>query len=196
MRRGSTRLAARLVAVGLCGGAALAMAGCGGGAEKPKPKPSAVVPNGFQRVSAAHVSLAVPNGWRQAKAPQGWSVQRQLTNASGRVTYAQAGVVTSVPQTDDVEAVSTAAWAGTLFNASGLKRSKDQRVVVPGAAKAIRVDYTYTEGRSGKPLPARGMDLSVVYAGKKAFTLRVTGLTANLSAATVNQIVKSVSVDA
>lgn len=197
MRRGSARLAARLVVVGLCGAAGLAMAGCvGGGGEKPKAKPSASVPNGFQRVRAGNVSLAVPAGWRQSQPPQGWTVQRQLTSRAGKITYAQAGVITSVPQTDDVEAVSTAAWAGTLFNAQGLKRGKDQHVVVPGAAKAIRVDYTYNEGRSGKPLPARGMDLSVVYGGKKAFTLRVTGLQANLSSATVNQITKSVAVGA
>jgi len=188
-------LAVRLVVAGVCGGVALAMAGCGGG-EKPKPKPTAVVPNGFQRVAAGHVSLAVPAGWRRAQPPQGWSAQRLLTNASGRITYAQAGVITDVPQTDDVDAVATAAWAGTLFNAQGLKRGKDQPVTVPGATKAIRVDYTYKEARSGTPLAARGMDLSVVYGGKKAFTLRVAGLQADLSAATVDQIVKSVAVDA
>lgn len=195
MGRGSARWATRLAVATLCGGVALALAGCvGGGGDKPKPKPSAVVPNGFQRVRAGNVSLAVPAKWRQAQAPKGWSAQRTLSTARG-VTYAQAGVITDVPQTDDVGTVSTAAWAGTLLNAQGLRRGKDQHVTVPGADKAIRVDYTYNEGRSGSPLPARGMDLSVVYGGKKAFTLRVTGLQDNLPAATVDQIAKSLSVN-
>lgn len=199
MGRGSARWLARLTVATLCGGVALTLAGCvggigGGDKPKPKPKPAAAVPNGFVRVQAGSVSLAVPAKWRQAQPPQGWSVQRTLTSRAG-VTYAQAGVVTDVPQTDDVNAVATAAWAGTLFNAQGLRRGKDQHVTVPGAAQAIRVDYTYTEGRSGKPLSARGMDLSVVYGGKKAFTLRVTGLQDNLPATTVDQIAKSLSVN-
>lgn len=195
MGRGSARWTARLAVAALCGGVVLSLAGCVGGGDKPKPKPSAVVPNGFVRVRAGDVSLALPAKWRQAQAPQGWSMQRTLTNASGRFTYAQAGVITEVPQTDDVEDVSTAAWAGTFFNTQGLRRGKDQHVTVPGADKAIRVDYTYQQGRSGSPIPARGMDLSVVYGGKKAFTLRVTGLQDNLPATTVDQIAKSLSVN-
>ena len=195
MGRGSARWIVRLTAATLCGGVALALTGCAaGGGDKPKPKPSAAVPNGFVRVQAGNVSLAVPAKWKQAQTPQGWSVQRALTTARG-VTYAQAGVITDVPQTGDVDAVSTAAWAGTLLNAQGLRRGKDQHVTVPGADKAIRVDYTYNEVQSESPLPARGIDLSVVYGGKKAFTLRVTGLQDNLQAATVDQIAKSLSVN-
>ena len=191
MGRGSARLAA----VTLCGAVALAMTGCvAGGGDKPKPKPSAVVPNGFTRVKAGNVSLAVPAKWRQAQVPKGMSAQWTLSTANG-VTYAQAGMITDVPQTSDVGAVSTAAWAGTLFNAQGLKRGGDQHVTVPGADEAIRVDYTYNEVQSESPLPARGIDLSVVYGGKKAFTLRVTGLQDNLQAATVDQIAKSLSVN-
>lgn len=196
MGHGSARAAGRVVLAAVSAGVVAALTGCvtgGGAGSGDDPGSGPEVPMGFQRVQAGPVTLAVPATWRRGQAPQGWSGQWTFTTAAGD-TDAQAGVITDVPQTDDVKAVATAAWAGTLLNAPGLQRGKDQHITVPGADAAIRVDFSYTERPSATPLPARGMDLSVVYGEAKAFTVRVTGLQKTLAPPTVKRIAASVTV--
>lgn len=177
---------------------ALALSACGGsgGADKsPSPKPSSAAPAGFQMVRAGKATFAVPQGWQTMKPPQGWSAARRLPATGGSGTVAQAGVITDVPQTEDTETVATATWAGTLFNAPHLKRTPEKHVKVSGARDAIRVDYTYeTRSEDGSAVPMRGADVAITYGDSKAIAFRVTGMRAKLTAATVNQIVGTVTV--
>lgn len=177
---------------------AMALSACdgpGGGGKSPSPKPSHSAPAGFQKVDAGKATFAVPQGWRHMQPPQGWSAARQLPDTKQQGRFAQAGVITDVPQTEDVKTVATATWAGTLFNAPHLKRSPEKHVKVPGARDAIRVDYTYeTTGAGNTSVPMRGADLAITYGDSKAIAFRVTGVRKKLSAATVNQIVGTVAV--
>jgi len=177
-----------MVAVLACG---LALTGCGGGTDEPSPSPShAAVPRGFTRTTAGPVSFAYPAGWRPARPPAGASmVVRRVYN---RVVYAQVSVLTKVMQVDDPEIIGQDAYAAVPVTAVNASRGPFRPVTVPGARKAVRLDYTFQS--TTNEAAAHGTDITVVYGGHKALVLRVSGLRSTLSGATVEQIVRSVEI--
>lgn len=169
---------------------ALALTGCGAGTKAPGPTRHPAVPRGFTRTTAGPVSFAYPAGWRRGTAPPGSSAV--LQRAQGRVVYAQASVLTKVPQVADPEIVGTDAYSAVLVNATNVNRGPFRPIKVSGAMKAVRLDYTFQS--TGSQAAARGTDVSVVYGGRKALVLRVSGLRTALPDATVEQIVRSVEI--
>lgn len=168
------------------------LTGCSAGPKggtSPSPTRHAAVPPGFSRTTAGPVTFAHPAGWRPSTPPVGASVVVQ--QAQQKVVYAQAAVLTKVPQVADPEIVGDDAFAGVQLNARDVNRGPFRPLTVPGATKAVRLDYTF-QAPAGDV--ARGTDVSVVYAGQKAFVLRVSGLRTALPDATVEQVVHSMEI--
>lgn len=168
------------------------LTGCTAGPKSgtsPSPTRLPAVPQGFTRTTAGPVTFAYPAGWRPSTPPVGASVVVQQTEQ--QVVYAQAAVLTKVPQVADPEIVGDDAYTGVQFNARDATRGPFRSLAVPGATKAVRLDYTFQAPAGGA---AHGTDVSVVYAGQKAFVLRVSGLRTALPDATVEQVVHSMVV--
>ncbi|MGI5167427.1 hypothetical protein ACQEU3_24070 [Spirillospora sp. CA-253888] len=172
--------------------AAASAAGCGGGDDGPRaggapPASPAPVPAGFTPVRAGQTVLAHPAGWAAATPPQGWTVMAEL-RAPGEVT-ARAGVLGEVPQTADPEIVIAASATALQLGVRGFDRGPGRPLKVPGAARALRVDYTYDDGT-----PARGTDVAVISPAGSAVVVRVVGTQSGLSPAVVDQIVRTIAV--
>jgi hypothetical protein len=179
---------------------AAACGGAGGSGKSERPAgggrtgaTGAVVPAGYTPVAAGQVSVAYPPGWRRAPAPQGWTLALALH--TGKRTVAQLGVISDVPQVNSVRLVAAGAFAGVQINAAEVQRGTDRELRIPGAASALRVDYTYINVVNGRRTgeAARGTDVSVVFGGQKAATVRITGLQSSLAPDMVDQIVRTIS---
>lgn len=175
---------------------------CGGGDAKsasqspspPAKAASAPLPTGYVQVAGGDVSFAHPRKWRPTTPPRGWTVAVELPGPG--YVVARAGVISAVPQVDDVAVAATAAFAGVQANGVRVQRSPDRKLQVPGATAALRVDYTYENAANGRPTGdlARGTDISVVFGGHKAATVRITGLRDELASGTIEQIVRTITV--
>jgi hypothetical protein len=121
----------------------------------------------------------------------------QVELRSGGSQVAQAGVIADAPQVDNVRLVIEAARAGLLFHVAKPDFKPFQRPEVPGATAALRNSYTYENVVNGQPTGdlARGTDVGVVFGGHRAVIVRITGLQSHLDAATVDQIVRTISVE-
>lgn len=186
--------------------AATAVAGCSGGESGDSGKPSASpsktakaqVPPGFTPAASGAVTLAHPPAWKPAKPPKGWSFLATLT-AKGNIE-ARVGVITDVPQIPNATLVAESAITVVQVNVSGVQRGPSQRIDVPGADEAVRVDYSYvnpqTNAGTATGAPVRGVDIGLIIGGRQAAVVRITGLQSRLSPALVDQIVRSVAVKA
>jgi hypothetical protein len=168
--------------------------GGGGGGNVPGGPTRAAVPAGYTPVSAGQVSIAYPPGWRRAPLPKGWTLALELR--AGNVTVARLGVITNVPQVDNVKLVSIGAFAAIQIAATDAQRGRDRELRIPGATSALRVDYTYLNVANGGASrePARGTDVSVVYGDTKAATIRIAGLQRELTPQIIDQIVGAIAV--
>jgi hypothetical protein len=171
--------------------------GCGGGSggdaaaspsSTPVPVTTPTPPAGYTRVAAGGVSLAVPPGWVNVQPPQGWALAMELRH--GNVATARLGVITAVPQANEPDVVANAAFAGVQLSAAIEQRQPNRPVQVPGSTGALRVDYTYQDRSTGNH--AQAADLSVVFGSGKAATVRIIGVSGQLPATTIDQILSTV----
>jgi len=180
----------------------LMVAGCGSESGSGKTEPSkapqphagtATTPPGYSRVAAGSVSVAAPSAWTPGTVPAGWSLA--LEQHQGQNVLARLGVITDVPQVTDASLVSLGAFAGIQAYAAQARRGPAQKLAVPGAKSAVRVDYTYQNvPASGPKQPARGTDVSIVYGNAKAVTVRITGLQTSLTPDVISNIVQGIEV--
>jgi hypothetical protein len=157
-------------------------------------RPASRAPSGYIQVTAGNISFAHPRQWRAATPPNGWTLAVELRGPG--YAAARAGVISDIPQVRDVTVAATAAFAGVQANAVRVRRSPDKKLTVLGAAAALRVDYVYENAVAGRPTGdlARGTDISVVFGGHKAATVRIAGLRDQLAPETIDQIVRTISV--
>ncbi|MFI8546741.1 hypothetical protein [Spirillospora sp. NPDC077959] len=186
--------------------ATTAAAGCAGGESKDSAKPpasssktaQAQVPPGFTRAASGAVRLAHPSAWKPAKPPKGWSFLAELT-AEGEVE-ARIGVITDVPQIPNAKLVTESAITVVQINLGKVQRGPNQKIDVPGADEAYRVDYSYPNPQAvagtAADAPVRGIDIGLVIGDRQAAVVRLTGLQSKLPPALVDQIVRSVAVKA
>lgn len=164
----------------------------GGAAAPPSTAPAQVstpaLPAGFTRVDAGGLSLAYPPGWEAVQPPQGWALALELKQEN--VPMARLGVITAVPQTDDAATVANTAFAGVQLGTKIEQRAPNKTAQVPGARAAIQVDYTYEDRGTGNK--ATAADLSVVYGDRKAATVRITGVSGELTPEMIDQILLTV----
>lgn len=186
--------------------AATAAAGCAGDESENSGKPSASaskttqakVPSGFTPAASGAVRLAHPPDWKPAKPPKGWSYLAELA-AKGDV-QARIGVITDVPQIPNAKLVTESAITVVQFNMGGVRRGPNQKIDVPGADEAFRVDYSYPNPQAvagaAADAPLKAVDIGLVIGGRQAAVVRLTGLQSKLPPALVDQIVRSVAVKA
>ncbi|MFI0351611.1 hypothetical protein [Actinomadura sp. 9N407] len=180
---------ARAAAAALLAGALLA--GCGGGAD-PKGAASSTppVPAGFTQASAGELTFAYPSGWKAGAPPDGWAYLAEAPAAGSAA--ARVGVIKEVPQVPEPKVVIAGASTALRLNATGYDRGPNRPMRIPGATKAIRVDYTYKTGKAGQDA-ARGTDIAVVY-GKSAAIIRIAGLQSDLPTDLADRIAGTVAV--
>lgn len=185
--------------------AATAAAGCAGGESEHSGKPppgsrtaQAQVPPGFTPAASGAVRLAHPPAWKPGKPPKGWSFLAELA-AEGDV-QARIGVITDVPQIPNAKLVTESAITVVQFNVSGVRRGPNQKIDVPGADEAFRVDYSYPNPQAiagaAADAPVKAVDIGLVIGGRQSAVVRLTGLQSKLPPALVDQIVRSVAVKA
>lgn len=149
-------------------------------------------PPGYTSVTAGPLSLAHPSRWQRVQPPTGWTLALQLHSDGAPV--ARIGVITAVPQSDDPSVVAAIAFAGAQLGAKIQQRNPDRRINVPGANGAIRVDYTFNDPANGKP--SHGTDISVVFGGNKAATVRIGGAQDTMSRELADRITRTIAVKA
>jgi hypothetical protein len=185
-RAGPARAAIAALTAALLTGALLG--GCGGGEDETGAAPPAPpVPAGFTQASAGGLTFAYPSGWKTGAPPAGWAYLVEAHTADSAVV--RAGVITKVPQVTEPKVVIAGASAALRLNATGYDRGPNRPVRIPGATKALRVDYTYKTGQKA----ARGTDIAVVY-GKSAAIIRIAGLQSDLPPALADRIAGTVAV--
>jgi hypothetical protein len=158
------------------------------------PVSPAPVPAGWTRVNARvgsyNVSLAHPPGWRAVQPPKGWANAVQWGRQGASI--ARLGVITGVPQANDTKVVAAAVFTAVQLGAKVQRRTPNRPARVPGAASALRVDYVYEDRTRGNQ--AHGADMSIALGGGRAVAVRVVGLRDRLPLATVDQVLRTITV--
>lgn len=180
-------------------------AGCLGGEKdsgkasaSPSSKAQARIPPGFAQASSDAVSLAYPPGWKPATPPKGWTFLAEL--AAGGDIEARVGVITSVPQIPNAKLVAESLDTLIQTQLSGVRRGPNQKVDIPGADEAVRIDYSYPNPQAvagaAAGAPVTNVDIALVIQRRKAAVVRLTGLQSRLTPALVDQILHSIAVKA